>query len=140
MKIIIAAMAALAAATVAIAPAAQAATVPVLYGDDASFNWHDPDIRPHGTDRWIFGAGRQYITRMSWSHWGANNASGSGTIHRCSFSGGTFHCHRHHVRMYLYQVRSHNGHKYYRKLTLRWPNHVQRLFYGKHGGTAVWWG
>jgi hypothetical protein len=42
--------------------------------------------------------------------------------------------------MFLYQVRTHNGRKYYRKLTLRWHDHVQRPTYSKHGGTLVFWG
>ena len=123
------------------APAALAAApLPVVYGADGSANFHDPDIKPHGHQRWIFGNGtQQWITRMSWSHWGANNAHGAGTIHICTFSGGTFHCHRHHVTMLLYQVCAHKGHKYYRKLTLRWSGHVQRLTYSRHGGTAVSW-
>jgi hypothetical protein len=124
------------------APAAfAAAALPVVYGDDGSVNFHDPDVRPHGQQRWIFGAGgHQWITRMSWSHWGANNAHGAGAIHTCTFSGGTFHCHRHHVTMLLYQVRKHNGHKYYSKLTLRWSGHVQRPTYRRHGSSDVFWG
>jgi len=141
-KIIIgAALAAIAAAATFTAPAASAATVPVAYGHACTTSWCDPDVRPHGSERWIFGAGgHQWITRMTWSHWGANNAHGAGTIHTCTLSGGTIHCHRHRVTMYLHDVRTHNGHKYYKRLTLRWPNHVQRLTYSRHfGGTSVFW-
>ena len=133
---------AIAAAVASAAPAAQAATpLPVVYGHASTVSWSDPDVRPYGTERFIFGAGgHQWITKMSWGHWNATNAGGAGTIHTCTLSGGTITCHRHHVTMLLYQVRTHNGHKYYSKLTLRWPNHVQRLTYARHGGTAVLWG
>jgi hypothetical protein len=129
---------AIAAANAFAAPAASAATpLPVVYGQSCTANWCDPDVRPHGTERWIFGAGGQYITRMTWGHWNATSAGGTGTIHVCPSSAG---CSRHRVSMFLHQVRSHNGRRYYRKLTLRWHNHVQRLTYSRHGGTAVLWG
>lgn len=129
---------AIAAAVAFAAPAAIAETpLPVVYGQSCFTNWCDPDVRPHGTERWIFGAGNLYITRMSWGHWGANHASGHGTIHVCPTPAG---CSSHHVSMYLHDVRSHNGRTYYRGVTLRWPNHVQRITYSKHGGTLVFWG
>jgi hypothetical protein len=75
---------AVAAAVAFAAPAASAATpLPVVYGQSCNASWCDPDVRPHGTERWIFGAGNQYITRMTWGHWNATNARGTGTIHVC---------------------------------------------------------
>jgi hypothetical protein len=139
-KIIIgAALAAIAAAVTftAPAPAASAAAKPVVYGVHCFTNWCHPEVRPHGTERWIFGAGNQYITRMSWDHWNMTDAYGHGRIHICPSSSG---CTRHRTSMYLHWVRSHNGRKYFKKLTLRWKGHVQRLTYAKHGGTAVTWG
>ncbi len=129
----------IAAAVAFAAPAASAATwrPPVVYGQSCHTNWCDPDVRPHGTERWIFGAGNQYITAMTWSRWNNTDAYGHGTIHLCPSSQG---CTRHHVSMYLHRVLWHNGRRYYQKVTLRWPGDVQRVIYSRHGGTQVFWG
>ena len=135
MKMLIAGAAlvvALAPLTLAISASA-AASATVVYGDNGSANWHDPDLQPPG---FLFGAGGFYITRPHWSHWGALNARASGIIHVCPSSSG---CTRHRGTMYLHGVRSHQGRQYFQKMTVRWPNNVQRLTYGRTGGTAVVW-
>ena len=102
-----------------------------VYGDNGSIAWRDPDIRPHG-----FILGQMFITRLRWSLWGALNARAVGIIHVCPSSQG---CTRHRGTMYLHQVRSHRGRRYFREMTLRWRNHVQRVTYSRAGGTAVFW-
>ena len=134
MRTLVASMALAAAAFAPMAPtAAASAAVPatVVYGDNASLNWHDPDVRPHG-----FILGQWFITRLRWSHWGALNARAAGIIHVCPSSLG---CTRHRGTMYLHQVRSHLSRRYFREMTLRWRGHVQRITYSRDGGTAVAW-
>jgi hypothetical protein len=110
---------------------AGAATATVVYGDNGSISWHDPDVRPPG-----FILGQMFITRLDWSHWGRLDARASGIIHVCPSSSG---CTRHHGTMYLHRVRSHRGHRYFRKMTLRWRHHVEHVTYSRDGGTAVFW-
>lgn len=117
-----------------ITPADAAVRHAVVYGDNGSFSWHDPDVRPPG---FLFGAGQFYITRLHWSRWGKLTANGAGVLHTCSSSAG---CTRHHVTVYLHRVRRHRGRRYFRKMTLRWRHHLERLTYSRHGGTAVTWG
>lgn len=114
-----------------ITPADAATAATVVYGDHGSINWHDPDIRPRG-----FILGQMFITRLRWSSWGPLEARARGIIHVCPSSQG---CTRHRGTMYLHQVRSHRGHRYFREMTLRWRNHVQRVTYSRAGGTAVFW-
>jgi hypothetical protein len=59
----------------------------VVYGDDGSVNWHDPDIRPHG-----FILGQMFTTRLHWIRWGAVEARAGGIIHVCQSAKG---CNRH---------------------------------------------
>jgi hypothetical protein len=122
------------AAMLLVAPATTAgatATATVVYGDNGSINWRDPDVRPPG-----FILGQMFITELHWSSWGALHASATGIIHVCPSSVG---CTRHKGTMYLHHMLTHRGRKYFREMTLRWRHHVQRITYSRDGGTAVFW-
>ena len=110
---------------------ANAATATVIYGDNGSINWGDPDVQPPG-----FILGQMFITRLRWSHWGRTDAQADGVIHVCPSSNG---CTTHNGTMNLHQVRSHRGHRYFREMTLRWGRHVEHVTYSRDGGTAVFW-
>src|SRR5258708_20452986 len=118
--IAIAALAAVAFAPMTlITPASAAAPAPVVYGDNGSVAWHDPDIRPHG-----FILGQMFITRLRWSHWGALNARGASISHLFSSSQA---CTRHIETMYLHQVPTHRAHRFCRVITLRCRDQTQPL-------------
>jgi hypothetical protein len=100
-----------------LAPAASAASRPVLY--NYAEGWSHGRIEPHQV---YVGARGPYLTGLSWSWWDSKSAQGTGTVHiqssaclqhhpssACSF-------YRHAVRVSLWRPRTHAGQLYFSRM------------------------
>ena len=123
-------MLALAAALALLIPAVPANAAPrptpVVYARNNG--WHDPSRRPAGM---FFGNGAApYIHRLSWAYWGSHgNAYGQGKLHtervlcQPSAAPGCTVASQRWISVFLRDVRTHGGRRYFAKMTVRFRRH-----------------
>ena len=128
-----------------VAGASVAHRVPLtkVYGSGSTTSgWSNPRVGPSS---FRFGAGSHLALRsIHWATWNRNSARGTGT--RVSCPGISGNCTRTRVTIVLSNVRAHTTQRavqvlYFSDMTIRHgsgrPGH---LHWGRHGGTAVFWG
>jgi len=87
----------------------------VPYGHPGGSNFVDPRIRPTGMLMWT-GDGSGWFIIHSYSSWSGSNAWGSATVHVRSCWESCFRYKTENTTLHFYQVRTHNGRRYFTRL------------------------
>lgn len=118
-------------ATTAEATAApgSASTVPVIYGTFG--NWQSPRVEPRNQ-----GLGAEFaLINMRWTRWNGTFARAGGTNRWANGAAGPVH--NWPSTISLYRVRTHNGHRYYSRMTI--ASHGHRTFHLHYWGSKGGW-
>ena len=109
-----------------LATSAQASGLPVVYGmpyGHSGSNFVNGKVRPTGNLVWT-GDGSGWFVIHSYRSWSGSNAWANATLHARSCWGTCFQFKTERVTLHFYQVKTHNRHRYFTRLSFSDPHRL----------------